>query len=318
MLIKANDFLKPSEGLSKPHRGVVMNNDDPDRLRRVKAVIAGRLAGTIDKLPWIYPRRTSNDVKIPSLGSEIEIIFPYGDIYSGFYIGSWESTLTQTGPVNEDYPNTYGSRDEQGQQFTTNKAKKISEYLHPSGFGFQVESDGSVTIKGPRKLNFQSADGKTSLILDFETGKITTNQAGEQEDTGDIKRVTVDELIETVGNKTTEVSGGLLEEVLGGVQRSTGGSLSESTTGNRGESVGGQKTSLVALKKTETIGLGLTQTVITGPVEKTALVGPYDIRGLIVSLNKVLGGFGISTFSDPIEDLTSGKPKIGVPTVQIG
>jgi hypothetical protein len=112
------------------------------------------------------------------MGSQLQITFPHGNVYQPFFGGHWQSEKETTGDFDEDYPNTYGSRDTAGNIYRQNKKTGTMEYIHMA----QEEEDGSSSGASTQssedpKLNMKvEKDGSMSLTL---KGKININAAGE-------------------------------------------------------------------------------------------------------------------------------------------
>ncbi len=150
MLLSLADWFSRNDDLSRPHRGVVIENNDPKKRRRVKVRITGFLEGI--NLPWIYPKNPSFlgggqgsiDFAIPEIGSEVIVEFPFKDIYFGFYTGhwgtkdepkeftAWSMDLFPFVEFDENYPDSYGFRDSVGNYFRVNKIKNTMEIYHKS------------------------------------------------------------------------------------------------------------------------------------------------------------------------------------------
>jgi hypothetical protein len=139
--------------LDKPYKGVVVDNDDPLKLGRVKVTIEGLLEGSKDKLPWIAQRSSTmlggqkekGTFFAPSLNSELEIIFPLNDIYSGFYVGFWQTPNTHNAAFDDGYPDKYGFVDDGFKVTYDNNAKELV-IEHPEGSRITIKPDGSVEI----------------------------------------------------------------------------------------------------------------------------------------------------------------------------
>ena len=156
-MIKIIEWLKKTDHLKVPHKGTVLDNDDPKKLGRVKVQITALLEGTSDTLPWVYPvnafglggNNESSSFSVPEIGSELEILFPYDDIYFPFYRGYWQSVLNHQSDFDEDYPDTYGFRDSTGNIFKINKAQNYVDVLHASGLQIHVDAAGNLTMTIP-------------------------------------------------------------------------------------------------------------------------------------------------------------------------
>lgn len=198
MFIKYGDWLEIKSNLTVPQRGVVKDNNDPKKLGRVKVVIKDFLQG-IDtyNLPWIYPissafqggRVDLSTFAVPEVNSELIVIFPYDEIYFGFYIGYWQSDITHPIIFNEYYPNEYGSVDSTGFWYRINKADveekghpSVELYHHFSDSMIRLDRDGNIWIKNPGDVTWDVGGdlnisvggklvGKIGGEINFKTSK---------------------------------------------------------------------------------------------------------------------------------------------------
>jgi len=56
MLLNIQEHLNQGNILGKSYRGVVIDNEDPDKLGRVKVIVDGLIEGDTANLPWISQR----------------------------------------------------------------------------------------------------------------------------------------------------------------------------------------------------------------------------------------------------------------------
>jgi len=162
MFLAIKDIKPTMQHLRIPHKGIVVDNVDPLKLQRVKCTITDLIDETdYDKLPWISKLESSflggslnsGTFSVPEIGSEVQIVFPYNDIYFGFYDGVWSSSKTSLTEFHTDYPNTYGWKDGTGNIFIVNKITGDVQFTTSSGTYVLVTSAGKVTIqKGAENL----------------------------------------------------------------------------------------------------------------------------------------------------------------------
>lgn len=158
MLVKPIEWLKKAGNLRFPHRGVVVDNADPKKLGRLKVEIKNLLEGDKQFLPYVYPKNPyglggkddCSGFSVPEIGSELTIVFPYENIYMGFYDGYWQSELNHQILFDEDYPNSYGFRDSTNSHWIANKTKKYTEFKHTSGTKIMINEKGDLmfVVKG--------------------------------------------------------------------------------------------------------------------------------------------------------------------------
>jgi hypothetical protein len=188
MLINLPDFIQREDLLDQTYLGKVVDNNDPLKLGRVKCEIQGLLVGPKEKLPWIAQRTLSSmggklgrgSFVVPDIGSELEIIFPYCDIYIGFYIGHWQSSTTHLTDFDANYPNMWGLVD-QGFKIIYNNQTKDFKIEHPEGTVLNIASNGDVNINTTKKVNINSSDAdiNTSGNANINAGgSINVNAGG--------------------------------------------------------------------------------------------------------------------------------------------
>ena len=132
MLLKFADHLKPAKTLKRFHKGIVVDNEDPEKLGRVKCTVK-RMFEDKEKLPWIFPKNDSPvDFDVPKVGAELVIVFPFDNIYSPFHDGYWHNKDNHNDYFDDDYPNTSGFfKDNLKAKF--NDKSKEGEIEHSSG-----------------------------------------------------------------------------------------------------------------------------------------------------------------------------------------
>lgn len=156
-MIKYIEHLKKTENLKFHHKGVVVDNNDPKMLGRVKAAITGLLEDSTEMLPWVAPlnpfglggSNNCSSFSVPEIGSELIVVFPYEEIYFPFYIGYWQSSVTHQSDFDEDYPETYGFKDNTGNILKVNKGQQYAEIEHSSGAKIKIDDEGSLFIDLP-------------------------------------------------------------------------------------------------------------------------------------------------------------------------
>lgn len=183
MLIKLLDHIKKENLLSIPQKGVVKDNADPLMFGRIKVEIDGLIDSDIptERLPWVYPQVPAflggqsgvGVMAIPKVGSEVEVIFPYGSIYFAKYTGSWVTSVTRPTDFDTNYPDMYGFVDTKGNKFITDMVAGTTEYTHHSGTFFHIADNGDVTINSANKINLTATDSVT-INADSVTVQTTT------------------------------------------------------------------------------------------------------------------------------------------------
>ena len=187
MLIKPflpilNTKKNPAE---QSYLGTVEDNNDPDKLCRIKVRIAPYTDMTTDELPWACPLSSSSSgnspenggVDIPDLGSQVRVEFPSRDLTAPYYRGAEINQLNRTTLFDDDYPNTYGRRDSNGNFYRVNKKTGIAHFQHESTTNMQVTADGSVTVslRGGAYFSFSSYG---TMTLDTGNSEINCQPDG--------------------------------------------------------------------------------------------------------------------------------------------
>lgn len=148
------------------HRGVVVDNNDPKKVGRVRCLVDGRLEvpkERYDTLPWIMPdqmgmvgagRPDSGNFAVPEIRSEVRVRFVEDDPYRGYYVGSWETTNHHTSELwNTNYPDVYGWVDRVIQWLRFDKKDRYVEYFRQATKDyFHIDKDGNWTINVPRNI----------------------------------------------------------------------------------------------------------------------------------------------------------------------
>jgi len=154
MLINIADFFPRNTTLFRKYKGVVVDNNDPKKLRRVKCIVQDLLVDSDhSKLPWIYPevpsslggKTDSSSFSVPKIGSELTLEFNNDDIYQGFYIGYWVSGSNSNSEFFSDYPNEWGFVD-QGFKFKHNSVSNQTTVVHSSGTTIKINPDGKIEL----------------------------------------------------------------------------------------------------------------------------------------------------------------------------
>lgn len=117
MIIPPENFMESRNPTDVLHTGIVIDNDDPLKLGRIRVFIDNVLEGEKDALPWCNPISPLSygsspeliDFSVPLVGSEVEIVFR-GNLYTPVYYGSRLSESTFFKNIfSSDYPNISGS-----------------------------------------------------------------------------------------------------------------------------------------------------------------------------------------------------------------
>ena len=102
-VLSVPDEFRPESNLSRWHYGVVVKNNDPDNIGRIKAIIPGIYeSDDVDILPWLYPKEPHfvrgdyGSFRVPDLMSQVRVEFSENDVYTGYYTFSNTNVKTSS------------------------------------------------------------------------------------------------------------------------------------------------------------------------------------------------------------------------------
>ena len=132
---------------------MVEDNEDPEKLGRLKVRISPYMDFEPEDLPWACPTlgthgNTPNagGINIPEVGSQVRVYFPSHDLTAPYYMGAELNELNRTTFFDDDYPNAYGYKDSTGNFIKVNKARKTVQIQHSSSSNLRVAPDGSIQV----------------------------------------------------------------------------------------------------------------------------------------------------------------------------
>ena len=276
--------------LTRQWKGIVVDNEDPLRLGRIKCDVLGLFSvgeeGDATTLPYCYPHLSpglggnadSSGFAVPEVGTELTIEFPFRDVYFPVYTGRWQNGLTHQVEYDEDYPESYGFRDSSGNIFKTNKQKNFTEFLHSSGSSIRFEANGDIVFNTKGRVRMASDDQKTEFAWDMNTGGEDHRPKTGGKTQGQTHEVEVSELTENLQTKVTNIQGSKENNIDGGYKEQVGADKAENVVGNRVLNVGGDSTELRSGNTEVTYGLGKKETVVAGEILQEILLGNYKIN----------------------------------------
>lgn len=186
------EHIKRKNDLSKPQLGIVVDNQDPKKLNRVKVKIKGMLEEKdTDKLPWVTCRVSTNSpggkgasVNPPRKNAKLVIVFDYGDINFPAYTGYW---LDKTNCLAHDdltgypdifknnYPDVNGWADEVGNYEIHDLKDEFTEYGYSSGYKRRIDKQGNLTDKALKSYLMEVAE---EILLRSPDIKLGTGTSG--------------------------------------------------------------------------------------------------------------------------------------------
>lgn len=178
MFVKVAEHIKEDQDLfSFSFQGKVVDNNDPDKLGRIKVEVPNVYQGDKSLFPWVHRKESGNngEFSVPPLNTIVEISFPDRDLYNPTYCGRYLKAGKIDSVFEEDYPNTYGYVDDAGNKFTANKTSKLVKYEHSSGHTHSLSDSGEEHgITGDLKV---TATGEAEF---FGTAKTTVGSSASQ------------------------------------------------------------------------------------------------------------------------------------------
>lgn len=133
--------------------GCVEDNNDPEKLGRVRVRVAPYMDLDIDKLPWASPilgscgnSTNSCGLNVPEVGSQVRVTFPSRDFTAPYYTGAELNSTNRCTFFDEDYPFTYGYKDSIGNFYRINKERGTAQFQHYTSTNAQVAPDGSIKV----------------------------------------------------------------------------------------------------------------------------------------------------------------------------
>lgn len=160
-------YEKFSDDIEGRWTGKVIDNDDPDKLGRVKIIVFGYYDDLAEfALPWAVPDigyvgGTNGSFIIPEVGSFVRGYFDQGDIQKPVYDSIAFSEMTAQNTTKnmlinklEDYPHKMVLMEtDQGDYMTLNRKDGETVFHHRSGLDITIGADGSLTINAGMNYN---------------------------------------------------------------------------------------------------------------------------------------------------------------------
>lgn len=208
----------------REYMAVVVDNNDPERLQRVRVTIPNLLeAAAVDLLPWVQRRTGSfaegtgddyGDLCIPRIGARVWVSFQDGDVSFGTYTADTITNKLKLPPeLLENYPNRRGWVSGTGDLFYHDLTTKTAKFVHHSGTTLLIQDDGSVVQVFAKDLTqiikgnyVQQVEGNHSLIVKGSSTFVTEGAFNETRKGGSRLNVSGSNTVSVSGKQTTTCS----------------------------------------------------------------------------------------------------------------
>ena len=183
---------KTIELTSEYHIGKVVDNNDPDKMGRVKIRVYGIFTDEIPDvdLPWALPEQNfvgslMGSMIVPPIDAVLNVRFSNGNIYEPIYTSKIINRDVKPSDTNTDYPNTLIFFElDNGDKFTINRETGETIYTQSKGNTITMASNGDFTIEQTNGNLFSMTrlgevkleNSKSSITLDA-IGMVTIDQA---------------------------------------------------------------------------------------------------------------------------------------------
>lgn len=137
------------------HIGKVVDNNDPERRKRVKVLIEPWSYLETENLPWVKQEGDGtvgcspdeSHHHIPEVNSDVTVYFKNADPDDPVYTGVETTEANRCTLFDEGYPNSYGDKDSAGNYEVVNKESKTTVRQYASGTSVRAEADGTYVIE---------------------------------------------------------------------------------------------------------------------------------------------------------------------------
>jgi len=136
-----------------------------------------------------------------------------------------------------------------------------------------MDKDGVVSVTSPTVIRFQSADRKTQLDFNMETGEVKFNPKDSTELSGNKTEITSSQYFLKSPEVREDIDGSRETKIAGGQTTTVGGSSSYAALNNHQVAYGGNYTELITQLCNRTYGLGISDTIVAGGHSRLTLLG---------------------------------------------
>ncbi len=200
--------------------GIVVDNEDPEGLGRIKVRVPNLFDPDQGELPWIGPTKKSpfgigSDYGVygsPAIDSEVVIHLQNNDPHYG--LAKYDLYSKKNANAKFKSPKTWGFKDPSGNELFVDMDAEAWEFTHSSGLTLKYDVDGNLKLHVPGDKATDVAGNQTDDI----TGDLTETVGGNYAQT-----VTGTLNITVTGNATVHTDGNLTASAGGSVSISGGG-----------------------------------------------------------------------------------------------
>jgi hypothetical protein len=171
---------------NKMAAAVVVDNNDPEKLQRVKCRVSDLHTGRNDSdLAWSTKFGISaqgntgkiGEIGLPPIGAKVILFFPEDDEHDTYYIADMHDKSTQIAELLVDYPNVYGHIDASNNLWMVNTLQDTVLFVHgPSGSSYKYLKNGDVEhyVAGDFRMHVAGNYNVDAAIFNLQKGEASS------------------------------------------------------------------------------------------------------------------------------------------------